>query len=366
MENNSDQGLNVNRVFNERIIKKGVAIFLSISIITLVAIFLYTNTGETLQVWRQLKPLYFLLALFLLFMDLFLGAWRNHIFVRKFHTGKSQWISFRANLANIFMGAVTPSQSGGGIAQFYVFYKNGITLPNAITISFMNWISTIVFFPISGLIAYQIIKENIPEGFISYLAKFGFSVFTTLMTVIIVALFFPQFIGKIIHQLAILIGKLNKKWSHKLDLWGSQASNGLIDYRDKCKTILTQNPFLMVWSFLLTILLYLNKYFIAYILILAIGIDADIAVVMAVQAIIYLLLYFAPSPGGSGIAELSIAGLMNGVISESYIGTFTLLQRSFLVFIPAIIGAFVVLRELNKAKEPTDKSAQGGTRTPTP
>ncbi|MBT8190402.1 MAG: hypothetical protein KJO29_08220, partial [Bacteroidia bacterium] len=56
----------------------------------------------------------------------------------------------------------------------------------------------------------------------------------------------------------------------------------------------------------------------------------------------------APSPGGSGIAELSIAGLMAGVIAEDYIGTFTLLQRSFLVFIPAIIGAFVALRELNK------------------
>ena len=71
---------------------------------------------------------------------------------------------------------------------------------------------------------------------------------------------------------------------------------------------------------------------------------------MAVQAIIYLLLYFAPSPGGSGIAELSIAGLMAGIIAEDYIGTFTLLQRSFLVFIPAMLGALVVLRELNKSE----------------
>ena len=351
MENNNDSKLTINKVFNERTIKKGIIYFLSISIVALVGIFLYTNTGDTLEVWSQLKLQYFVLALGLLFLDLYLGAWRNHIFVRKFHPGKSQWISFRANLANIFMGAVTPSQSGGGLAQFYVFYKNGITLPNAITISFMNWISTIVFFPISGLIAYQIISENIPEGFVSHLAKFGFSVFTTLMVVIIVGLFFPQVIGLIIHQLALLIGKLNKKWSSKLDEWGKKAKTGLVDYRDKCKGIFVKNPFLMVWSFLLTILLYMNKYFVGYVLILAMGIDADIAVVMAVQAIIYLLLYFAPSPGGSGIAEVSIAGLMKGVIGQSYIGTFTLLQRSFLVFIPAIIGAFVVLKELNREKE---------------
>ncbi len=350
MENKPEQDLKVSKVFNKQTIKKGLIYFLSISILTLVGIFLYTNTGNTLEVWSKLQFHYFLLALFLLFLDLYIGAWRNHIFVRKFHPGKSQWISFRANLANIFMGAVTPSQSGGGIAQFYVFYKNGITLPNAITISFMNWISTIVFFPISGLIAYEILKENIPEGFISYLAKFGFSVFTSLMVVIIVALFFPQFIGMLIHQLALLIGRINKKWRDKLDQWGQKAKTGLVDYRNKCKNILKNNPFLMVWSFLLTILLYMNKYFIAYILILAMDISADITVIMAIQAIIYLLLYFAPSPGGSGIAELSIAGLMAGVISESYIGTFTLLQRSFLIFIPAIIGAFVVLRELNKVE----------------
>jgi len=347
---NKEQNLAINKVFNAKTIKKGLAWFLSISVVTLVGIFLYTNTGNTLELWSNLKFEYFLLAIALVFLDLYVGAWRNHVFVRKFHPGKSQWISFRANLANIFMGAVTPSQSGGGLAQFYVFYKNGITMSNAITISLMNWISTIIFFPIAGLVAYNILRDKIPEGFISYLAKFGFSVFATLGIVIIVALFFPQVIGIIVQKLANLLGKLKKSWSRKLNAWGEKARTGLVDYRDKCKHILIENPFLMVWSFLLTIVLYMNKYFIAYVLILAMDQQADIMVIMAIQAIIYLLLYFAPSPGGSGIAELSIAGLMTGILAEDYIGTFTLLQRSFLVFIPAILGAFVVLRELNKER----------------
>lgn len=349
MADAKENKLDIQKVFNRNTIRKGIIWFFSISIVALVGIFLYTNTGDTLKVWSGLKIEFFLIGIFLVFMDLYIGAWRNHIFVRKFHPGKSQWISFRANLANIFMGAVTPSQSGGGIAQFYVFYKNGISLANAITISFMNWISTIVFFPLSGLLAYEVLKEKIPEGFISYLAKFGFSVFTSLLIVIVFALIFPQLIGTFIQKLAMLIGRLNSRWRVKLNKLGDKARTGLIDYRNKCRKIFVENPFLMLWSFLLTILLYANKYFIGYILILALGVQADILVIMAIQAIIYLLLYFAPSPGGSGIAELSIAGLMAGVIAEEYIGTFTLLQRSFLIFIPAIIGAFVVLRELNKS-----------------
>jgi len=344
------ENLKVAKVFNEGVIKKGIAGFMSISIIALIAVFLYTKTGKTLEIWKDLNLVWFFAALALVFLDLLLGGWRNHIFVCHFYPGKSQWISFRANLANIFMGAVTPSQSGGGVAQFYVFYKNGISLGNAITISFLNWISTLVFFPISGFIAYLVLKENIPEGFVSYLASFGFSVFTSLLIVVLAGLFFPQAIGGFMARLGQVFGRLNKKWSSGLSSFGEKAKNTLVDYRDKCKTIFLEKPWLVGLSFLITILLYANKYFIGYIIVLALGIDADITVVMSVQALVYLLLYFAPSPGGSGIAEISIAGLMAGVISEDYIGTFTLLQRSFLIFLPAIIGSFIALREINRAK----------------
>ncbi|NNK89719.1 MAG: flippase-like domain-containing protein [Saprospiraceae bacterium] len=348
MSDKNTANLKAQKVFNPKVINRGLVWFLSISVISLVGIFLYTNTGNTIAVWKKINPVYFLVAIIFIANDLYLGAWRNHIFVREFYPGKSIWISIKANLANIFMGAVTPSQSGGGLAQFYVFYKNGVSIQNAITISFINWISTLIFFPVSGIIAYYIIRDNIPSGFINHLAKFGFSVFTTLFIVVIFGLFFPDLIGILVEKISRLIGKLNKKWSDTLHNFGVKARASLVDYRDKCITLLKDKPYLMLLSFLLTIILYLNKYFLAYIIILALDTDANIAVVIAVQAIIYLLLYFAPSPGGSGIAELSIAGLMAGVIAEDYIGTFTLLQRSFLVFIPAIIGAFVALRELNK------------------
>ncbi len=351
MSDSSPHFLNTKKVFNKALIKKGVIYFLSISILTLIGIFMYTNTGNTLDVWKKIRPLYFLFAFVFIFNDLVIGAWRNHIFVVEFYPEKKFWLSFKANLANIFMGAVTPSQSGGGVAQLYVYYNNGVSFTNCVTLSFMNWISTLVFFPISGLAAYYILRDRIPTGFIDQLAKFGFSVFTTLFVIVMIGLFFPNFIGLLIEKLANLISSLSKKWSSLLQKFGQNARSSLVDYRNKCISLLRTRPQLMVYSFLITIILYLNKYLLAYIIILALNTEADIIVVIAVQTIIYLLLYFAPSPGGSGIAELSIAGLMAGVISEDYIGTFTLLHRSFLIFIPALIGAFIVLNELSKSAE---------------
>ena len=348
MKDEKEQSIDKKKPFSRKLIKKGIFYFVAISIITMVCIFLHTNTGNTLEVWKGIETKFILIAIAIMLVDLLVGGWRNHIFARVLYPGISQWVSIKANLANIFMGSVTPSQSGGGLAQFYVFTKNGIKLGDAVTISFINWISTLTFFPISGMIAYSIIKDRIPTGFITYLAQFGLSIFATLFTVIMIALFIPSLLEWIITKVAALLGGINKKWKSKIEAAGTKAKTTLIDYRNNCTKLLKAKPHLLIFSFLMTIVLYFNKYLLAYVIVSALGVEADFWTIIAVQAIVYLLLYFAPTPGGSGIAELSLAGLMSGILADDYIATFTIMQRGFLVFVPAIIGSVIVLREMKK------------------
>jgi uncharacterized membrane protein YbhN (UPF0104 family) len=54
------------------------------------------------------------------------------------------------------------------------------------------------------------------------------------------------------------------------------------------------------------------------------------------------MIYFAPTPGGSGFAEMSIAVLFEKIVSSAILPLFTLLQRSFLLFFPAIIGQLLL------------------------
>ncbi len=347
----SDQnkkGMDITEVFNIKVIKRGIIVFISISLISLIGIFLYTNTGKTLEAWSQIKVNYLLLGLVFIFTDLYIGGLRNHIFIKEFVPGISQVVSIKANLANIFMGAVTPSQSGGGPAQWYIFYRNGVSLADNISASFFNWISTLVFFPLTGALAIYILKDKIPDGFVYTLTQFGFSVFTTLLIVILIGLFSPQLLGKIIFFIGGLMSNLSSKWGDKLKSLGEKAVVSMTDYQKKYIGLLKTKPQLMIYSFLLTVALYFNKYALAYIFALAFGLSVDFWAIVAVMAVLYLLLYFAPSPGGSGIAEISLVALMGQFISDDYTGSITLLHRSFLIFIPALLGAWVVLKQLSK------------------
>jgi len=162
-------------------------------------------------------------------------------------------------------------------------------------------------------------------------------------------------IGKALGIGSGLIAKINPKWKNKLEGFGENATKSMIDYRKSMAHFLAKRPWLIFMSFFITILLYFNKYVTAYFLLLAFGVEADFWTVVAIQAVVYLILYFAPTPGGSGIAELSISGLMAGIVANEYLASFTLLYRSFLVFIPALLGAIVMLTELPRERVPPER-----------
>jgi len=80
-----------------------------------------------------------------------------------------------------------------------------------------------------------------------------------------------------------------------------------------------------------------------YVILLGLGIHSQLLEVISIQILIQFMIYFAPSPGGSGFAEASIAVLFSRIIPSAILPVFTLLQRSFLLFFPALIGAYLVI-----------------------
>jgi len=341
----------IKQTFSIKTIKKGILYFILLSLLSFSVLFFYNNTTKAADVIKNLQPIYILLAIGMSFMDMWLGGWRNHIFARILKPNITQSVCFKANLANIFMGAVTPSQSGGGAAQLYVWYRSGINLTNGFTISLINWFSTLFFFPTAAFFALYFIEDQFSENMLSFLLKSGFSIFGTLLAVVLIAFWKPIWIGKGVKILANWIGKLNSNWKEKLNNWGQKMYEAIQVYQNNCKLLLTKHFWLLPYSFIMTFILYFNKFCLAYVLLLGLGLTAPFWTVIATQVILMFVLYFAPSPGASGIAEFSIAALMAGIMAESLIPVFTLLHRVFLLFIPALLGALVVLSELRKHAE---------------
>jgi len=340
-----------NKYFNYKMIRRGALIFFAITLIAFTILFLSKNSKDSLNALLNFKIEYLLLIFALVLFDWWIGSWRNHIFVRKVLDNPPQKICFKANLANIFMGAVTPSQTGGGPMHLYMLHRGGVNLTDGIALSVINFISSIILFISSAALALWYLKGTEINDSIYTLIKSGFTLFSGLFTIILVGIVAPSVLEKLLSFIGRQLNKLSKRQGEKINKAISAIINKLSEYNDTLRLYIRENPILLPYSLLITIVMYFNKFSIAYFICLGLDYHPEFWSIISIQAIIFFLLYFAPSPGGSGIAEFSIAGLMSQFIPELGIANFTILHRTFLLILPAIVGAIIVLKELKHHSE---------------
>ena len=341
------------KIFNRKTIKRGVVIFVIVTVLTMTGIFLYTNTGTSVSALEDLHPVYLLLIVPLLALDLWLGGLRIHVFVRKLKAGAGTWLSIRANLANIFMGAITPSQTGGGPAQLYILHQGGISVARGMSIGVINFLSTIVFFVLAAGISLFFLGSSFSSGAVNGLILAGFAVFSFQLIVVLTALLKPVVFEKLFNLLTRVFSRIpsiGRRVGHLREWFSDFVSS----YREACRIFFSRELAVVFQSFALTALLYLNKFTIAYFLMRSIGGQGGYVEVVAIHMLVFFISYFAPSPGASGVAELTTAALMSAVLTRNLLPVFALLQRFFLLYIPVVLGVFTVLSALRRSGRETD------------
>lgn len=285
---------NSKTVFRKDIIIKGSLWFALITIITIAAIFFYNNTGNTIQALKSINPGYIFLCFIMLFVDLMLGSWRNHIFIRKLKPGLSHWISFKANVANMFMGAVTPAHRGAGPAQIYIYMSNGVTFIDAFAVSLINMGATLIFMPLAGLLAIVLMNNGYVGGIVPSLLRYSFSFFTLFLVAFLFAFWKPLWVGSLIKRLSKFLAGIFTNRKKKLLVWGQKSFDNIAQYQESCSILLKKHPLLFPLALLITTILYLNKYVLQYVILLGLGVHADIVQVISIQILIQFMIYFAP------------------------------------------------------------------------
>jgi uncharacterized protein (TIRG00374 family) len=68
--------------------------------------------------------------------------------------------------------------------------------------------------------------------------------------------------------------------------------------------------------------------------------------VISIQILITFLIYFTPTPGGSGVAEGSFALIFSNFLDSSYIAPLTFYWRFLTTYLGMVIGLFIFYREI--------------------
>ena len=297
-----------------------------------------------------LRPGFLLLAVASAFLDVVLGAVRYQVFLRKVRPGSSLWLPIRADLAGRFVGAVTPSQSGGGPAQVFVLHRGGVPVPAALSFLLVNLLATLAFFLLAGGVAAWRLRDHFGTGVLRLLLQYGFGAVLALFALMLVALVRPDLVSRPVAWLAGLFGRGVALRPTALERAARWLAGSLEAYRAACDLFVRRSPWLPVASFAVTILIYLNKFSLAWLVLRGLGVDGGLGQTLALMTLLHLGVFLAPSPGGSGIAEVATGAVMSALVPGPLLGPFTLVYRMLIVYLPAAAGAVVLLGELGRGK----------------
>ncbi len=334
---------------SRRGIRRGMFFFTLTSLVSLVGIFLFTRSHMTAEALRSIDPRWLLVAAPLIVLDWVGSAYRIYIFGKVFYPRVRFSSCFKANLANYFMGAVTPSQMGGGPAQIYMLHSGGMSAVASISSTVMSFVSTTLFLIVAAAAAF-FFKEAVPlpGAVLRGLFTIGVLFFLIVAALMVIAIVSPGFYRELTRLAVRGLSRIRKKDYLHEESWGG----GMIEAVDRCHRqilfFIFRRTYVFALAVLITAIVFLTKFALAYCIVRSLGMQASFFHVSLLQLAILLINYYFPSPGASGAAELSSAALMAPIVTKGLITLYVILWRLLAMYLPVAVGGFAMLHQLGR------------------
>lgn len=354
-----------------RLLRRGLELFAIISLAGVVGLLFYGNNLQAfLSALLGLHWGWFLVGLGLSSMDWFGGGTRLWVVARHVHPGV-RWRDMVVSGGMSAWGAyLTPFQTGAAPMMMWTMRRAGVRLPEAMTSTFMTFVATVAFFAIAGPVAIalgagqSLERYGLPLGITLYgLFKTSLGIFVFLGALMAFAMVFPRLLRDLVHRLA-------SRLQHRSQRIAGRIANlrAGIDRAHECMVAFSspRGWLALGWAILLSGPSHANKLLAGYVALRCLGIHADFVDILLLQTFITFLLYFAPTPGASGLAELLSAAVMSLYVPRPLVPSYTLIWRFINSYTTVIFGSILFWRWLRSGligmeeavESPSDGDAQ--------
>jgi uncharacterized protein (TIRG00374 family) len=240
---------------------------------------------------------------------------------------------------------ITPLNSGAGPMTMYTMRRSGIPLPVAVTSTFMSFVATVLFFAIAGPLAVVFGAGRSLGQRGNVLGLSLFDLFLGSLTIVAgigvlmaIVLFFPRLVRDLIHRAAEAIGRRSQRVAArltKLQAGIDQAHESVVAFKS------TRGVLALFWATILSGPSHANKLLAGYVALRALGIHTNFVDILLVQTLVMFLLYFAPTPGASGVGEVLSAAVMSSYVPRELTPIYILLWRLTLSYFTLGFGFLV-------------------------
>ena len=283
-----------------KMMKRGIFMFLLLLTVS-IGIIYYTIDLESLKTISSFNSVSLLLAMVALAAGMYFDGLRLQRLVKIGGYKLSIQAVLRVIFSNYFMAMLTPGASGGAVAQVLVLKSYGVPISKGTPIVLIRTVFSIMFLVI--MLPLVFLRDAIEIPYISRDMLLLFAVLAVIATLL----------GTYILQTKYM------------------------------RQLLYKEPIQSVIVFFESGLSLLCLYCIAPALMYAFTPDIPIIDILDRMILLNLILYFAPTPGGTGIAEGLFVVLFSAFVPNGTVGIVAVAWRVVAEYLPFFIGMYAVL-----------------------
>ncbi|MEZ4458081.1 MAG: lysylphosphatidylglycerol synthase transmembrane domain-containing protein, partial [Gemmatimonadales bacterium] len=338
------------RLLTPKVLRRGFELFVLASLVSFGAVLVYSDSSTAfLAAVPSIRFGWLLLGVGLASMDWFGGGLRNYVLARQIIDKPSFKGMILSGGMSAWAGYLTPVMSGAGPMMVYTMRRYGVPVPVGFTVTFMSFIATVAFFAIAGPIAIafgagkSLGTHGVALGVSLYDLFIGsLAIFCVLGVLFLIVILFPRPVRNGVHRLATVLGRRSRWIAARFE----KLEHGIDQTTEAVARFNSPGGW---WAlFVATVLSgpsHANKLLAGYVALRAIGIEAHFVDVLLLNTVVTFVLYFfAPTPGGSGIGELLSTAVMSIYVPKSIAPLYVILWRLVISGYTVVAGSFIFYR----------------------
>jgi glycosyltransferase 2 family protein len=334
------------RLLTPKLLLRGFEIFAVASLAGFGVTLVYgNNLPAFLSAVGRLHWIWILAGLGLASMDWIRGGLRLWVCARHVYPHPPLKGMILAGGMGAWAGYITPLNSGAGPTTMYTMRRYGVPLPVAVTATFISFVATVLFFAIAGPVAVffgagrslgqrgNVLGLSLYDLFLGSL-----TIIAGIGVLMAFVMFFPKLVRNLVHRAAEGISRRSRRVADRLERLRSgidQAHESLVAFNSP------RGWLALFWATILSGPSHANKLLAGYVALRALGIHANFVDILLVQTLVMFLLYFAPTPGASGVGEVLSAAVMSSYVPRELTPIYILVWRLTLSYFTIALGFLI-------------------------
>lgn len=320
----------------------GITIMVVLMVFTISQVLKGESVDSIMRTLRSVKPIYILVGIGMMLVYASFEGINIWLIVKGLKQKTSIFKCIGYGFVGFYFSSITPSASGGQPAQVYFMKKDGISVTSSsltlMLILFTHQLVVVIYALIGVLLNTNIGGSQLAN---TLLLAFGFITNALLLIGIIMLVYWPKLVFKILNFFGLLLHrtriiKNREKIEKKISSSVEEYERGAIYMRN--------NPILILKVTLLTVVQISLLYAVPYVIYKGFGLSGySVMDLILMQAILNIAVSSLPLPGGVGASESLFLGMFRVFYGKKLLIPGMLLTRISNFYSVLIISGIISL-----------------------